>query len=99
MSIKHKIKSSTALAAPQPATTTTTFGCIEPPVSIATLASFPRALYVKEVAALLGCSDRHIYTINARGDLPNIKGMGAALRFAPSVVLAFVNGDLTAEVA
>jgi predicted DNA-binding transcriptional regulator AlpA len=65
---------------------------VEPHLSLATLASFPRALVVKEVAALLGCSDRHVYTINARGGLPNIKGMGAALRFAPAAVFVFING-------
>lgn len=64
----------------------------EPQVSLATLTTFHRALIVKEVAGLLKCSERHVYTLNARGTLPNIRGMGAALRFAPSTVLALING-------
>ncbi|MGX4803976.1 hypothetical protein [Bradyrhizobium guangdongense] len=71
----------------------------EPPLSLATLAAFPRALVVKEVATLLKCSERHVYTLNARGTLPNIKGMGAALRFAPLVVDALANGTTEAAIA
>jgi len=65
-----------------------------PSPTIGNLANYPRALRVAEVAFLLDCSERHVYELNARGKLPSVPGLGRALRFRPSAVLALVNGEV-----
>jgi len=40
-----------------------------------------RSLDVAQVAALLGCSTAHIYTLCEEGTLPHFRGIGNAIRF------------------
>ena len=65
-----------------------------PKLGINNLAEHPQLLRVAAVARLLDCSERHVYELNARGALPNVPGLGRALRFRPTVVLAFINGEV-----
>lgn len=52
---------------------------------IETLESREEALNVREVAELLGVSDKHIYGLAARGKLPAFR-IGKAIRFDPQDV-------------
>lgn len=43
----------------------------------------------KDVARLLGCSSRHVFTLSSKGELPHIK-IGALKRYSRNDVDAFL---------
>ena len=61
-----------------------------PPLSLATLPSYPHLLLVGEVATLARCSNRHVMNQVDEGLLRRAPNLGRSVRFHPRDVLAFL---------
>jgi predicted DNA-binding transcriptional regulator AlpA len=55
-------------------------------MSQATLTSTPTLLRIRDIAARLGCSTKHITRLRAAGAMPRPLEIGALLRWDPNVV-------------
>lgn len=55
-------------------------------------ATAPELLTVREVAALLGCSPRHVYRLSADGRMPAPVSLGALVRWNRNSVQSWIEG-------